>query len=1125
MPLKPSFGNLLGHGQLGLRSNMRTFKDLLDQSGSHRDILAVVEPVLTVNNWSLSSGNIYVAPFEYTYKGIRRDVKSVSSVGDPNLERAETAAGITSGQYYYQPNEKFNQSIFKWDGGTVEDIWDDGVLRWDQFPQLYINLSDDADPNNTTVVAHLGFHFSTKAQSHPTLGPDILDGIGDFENFTGQTPDGWALGGGDATPSKETSDVFHGTACLKLSLDGTESADYRNVYVDIANPVDTAVYRLSGYYKTVITTGSAVAFIKVQDDTTLTSIEVDGRLLRSNRNLALTDTAGYWRSFCFDFYWDGTHLPNDMRILLAIVKGGGIADLYFDNIKLQRVWRYEFYEPRMTNSSIPATSAGSNDIFFGGKRTSTGGIGFINNDKFFEVAGGQLEWINQRSNIFVGGRFLSDPTDASDADPYTEGQEILFSDMRQAYSGLIQRLKVSDSLAEIDMQDVRTYFHIKLPRRVYADTDFVNLYTTDWQGKVRPIFFGVKTNITPARIDYETSYNKYGKYEICDCTDAPNGIKAVDVVYAYTNKAQADLSDASSRLTLIEDTHYTVDLDLGRFTIDVDVGPYEIIAGENDGLDFTDGVGANTAWLDAGLYTAADLASHIQTMADAESADTITCTYSDSTNQFTIASDGGTLELDIQDGPNKDRSVYKTIGFTDTANKTGATSYTGDDATFTSVDTDHIIRVNAQGYKDDAAGTFTGTGSALIEIGADICKTLLIKFMSRPASSIDTASFEDARSRSTETLTMFIKTSTSSKDIFERLEYSNIANIVIDGEGVVHYEVYTGAVPTNTAVIFDRDIMEFSAQKGYEDIYQTIRVLYDEDPTTGEQRAREATDTSVGVRLGRQDIKEFPTYLKYSDNATSVCNRMLELSKQAARKFTIGVLGGSLIDHKVGDKVRIERDRALGDSGDLRQQSFRILSIKKDYLKGLVTIEVTDDKITVASQACIASCQLFCQINCRLECQQECQSFCQLNCEISCEVSCRDLCQQACQETCQLGCLQVTCELTCQAGGCESVCQNCEGAGCQTNCEASCQTGCEVSCQDDCQLNGCQTVCQLTECQRTCETSCQDNCQLGITCQATCEINSESVDPCDVSCQDACQLTCRDACQLGACQFADEGVT
>ncbi|MHA2265337.1 MAG: LamG-like jellyroll fold domain-containing protein, partial [Candidatus Thorarchaeota archaeon] len=707
MPLKPSFGNMLGHGQLGLRSNLRTFKDLLDQSGSHRDIMAVVEPVLTVTGWSLSAGSVYVAPFEYTYKGIRRDIKSVSAVGDPDLTRGETTS-LSAGQYYYDPDESFDQAVFKWDqedgrwqiaawkfdgatdvwvhsgdflgladgteltvsfwfkgpnalpsgnqrilsnsttrfniylsasdgriyvigkdsgdttllnlrttasvcdgnwhhiiatanlagtpdaqiyldgtaqtvttkdagdidytsagewnigaksddtlwfagdlgqlwflddevgdgasaagvrnlfydstnsrpvdiqpngavtissvtytplvylytttagenNGTAADFVSEGTgaaattrpnhtdagIKWDQFPQLYVNLTDNSNPSNTTVVTHLGYHFATRAQSHPTLGSDLYSEGGDFESWSAGVPAGWTEGSGDGTLSEETSDVWKGSSCVKLALAGDESDDWKLIRRNIANPVDGATYRLSGYYKTAITTGSGFAEIKVRDSSETNSIWTDGRLVRNNQTLSLTDTDSYWRFFCFDFYWDATLFPNDIRLELSINSSGGVGYVLFDDIQVRRVWRYEFYEPRMTDSAIPATTSGSNDIFFGGKRTSTGGVGFINHDKFFEVAGGQLEWINQRSTIFVGGRFLTDPLAAASApDAYDEGQEILFNDLRQAYSGLIQRLKVDDTIASLDMQGVRTYFHIKLPRRVYADTDFPNL--------------------------------------------------------------------------------------------------------------------------------------------------------------------------------------------------------------------------------------------------------------------------------------------------------------------------------------------------------------------------------------------------------------------------------------------------------------------------------------------------------------------------------------------------------------------------------------------------------------------------------------------------------------------------
>jgi hypothetical protein len=57
---------------------------------------------------------------------------------------------------------------------------------------------------------------------------------------------------------------------------------------------------------------------------------------------------------------------------------------------------------------------------------------------------------------------------------------------------------------------------------------------------------------------------------------------------------------------------------------------------------------------------------------------TCVVTYSDSTNKFTI-SRTGTLSLLWNSGTNKSRSVAGTIGFDDTADDTGSSSYTADD--------------------------------------------------------------------------------------------------------------------------------------------------------------------------------------------------------------------------------------------------------------------------------------------------------------------------------------------------------------------------------------------------------------------------------------------------------------
>jgi hypothetical protein len=79
-----------------------------------------------------------------------------------------------------------------------------------------------------------------------------------------------------------------------------------------------------------------------------------------------------------------------------------------------------------------------------------------------------------------------------------------------------------------------------------------------------------------------------------------------------------------------------------------------------------------------------DLAAHIETVMNAAATATITCTYSDSTGKFTIASDGATFEIEWKTGTNgadgTDDHVGTTIGFSDAADDTGATTYTSDTA-------------------------------------------------------------------------------------------------------------------------------------------------------------------------------------------------------------------------------------------------------------------------------------------------------------------------------------------------------------------------------------------------------------------------------------------------------------
>lgn len=1115
---------LIGHGQLGSQDSLRDFVSLVDETSHQKDLTIELRPVLVIEDWAVESGNMYVASFEQFFDGRRLDVVNVKSLLDTGLTRVESTAQCeaTPGSFYYDPDIEYPDinglMVTQWDLAGIN--WDGAGLLWDQFPRIFIHLFDGSNPNNTIVVGQCGFYFATRAMVQPALG-SRKETNGDFENWDDGVLDGWeGIANGidfwDDTVTdwddvgavwdpvlslitQETEDVRSGLSAVRFTPSGSNFALNQQ---QIDTFIEGKQYRISGFYKV----NSGTAGVQIQDSAATRFVGPDGRTIAtSTHSFLFTDTGEEWRRFFIDFRAFTTSF---------LIKFGGIgtgsgADVLFDNLRIQRIYRQNYYEPRVASDNIPRNQSGSNDIFFGGKRIGSGSVSLINSDGYMERLVADFEWMNCDVIVMSGGAFL-------------DGQEISVEDYRQTFSGLIQDIDINDEEATFQLQDLRAFFHRTLPNRVYDDVEFPNMDTKNFLGKVRPLFFGAKENIRAARIDL-TAFD-YGVYEICDAENSPNGMKSVDLVYAYVDETSATLQRPDQRNQLTFGTDFNMDLATGYLTVLRDIGPYEI-TDENNFIDFDEGGSELTAELTIGIYAAADLASEIQTQMRAVGSSDLTCSYSEVDHKISIGKGAGTLNLLIKSGSNKDIAPWKLIGYKPSADKSGSLSYEAENAMFEDVDRDHIIRINAQGFKDDAVGTFTGIPLGLIEIGSDILRVILVKYMGKSPSVIDEASFLFARQRAPESLAIYLNESTSTKDIFSRLEFSNIANIIVSGDGKVSYKVYVGDIPSNIKTIEDRDIQSFNSGRSVADVYAVIRVRHDKDPTLGNFKTRQAEDESVSIRLGRPEPREFETYIKKSDNAISAANRLLELARTANRRIETTTLGGQFVDLNVGDKVRLNRKRALAPGGRIQNQVFRIISVSKQEVEGLVDMKLVDDRVTVANDACISVCQQFCEGgNCQVGCEQICQEFCQINLQGPCASSCQQDCELGCQESCQTTTCEETCETTCQ-DSCELVCQACEGGGCQQQCESSCQSGCEVGgCQTVCQTAGCQSACQQGECQAACQSECQSDCQQGVTCQTNCQTGVNCQETCEQNCQSGCQGTCQSGCQTGACQTISEGI-
>lgn len=97
-------------------------------------------------------------------------------------------------------------------------------------------------------------------------------------------------------------------------------------------------------------------------------------------------------------------------------------------------------------------------------------------------------------------------------------------------------------------------------------------------------------------------------------------------------------------------------------------------------LDFNDG-SDRAAQVTAQVYqTPHELADALETAMNALSSDTITVSYSDTTGKYTIASTGGTFNLEWNTGTNTANTIGTKLGFLVAADDSGSQTYTSDNA-------------------------------------------------------------------------------------------------------------------------------------------------------------------------------------------------------------------------------------------------------------------------------------------------------------------------------------------------------------------------------------------------------------------------------------------------------------
>lgn len=923
----------VGYGVLGLRDGLRAFAEFMEGSASEKNVLVEMTPRQeVVEGWSVYSGSCYETPLYRLYhrygepvsaltNDTLRDVVAVRSGLDAGLVRAESLALCVStpGTYFYDPEASFTQAA-RWDDGVT--FWDDGVTLWDQVPKLYVHLTDNSSPSSTTVAASYGYFFSMRGVVHPRLGPDKLTDGGvevwtsssNLTSFTEVTSGvGWAV-------RQVTSSPIKGASSAAFDY-GTVSGQ-ATAYQDSVPAVAGKLYRVAGSYSTPAGHAS-VAVVRVSDaGGSNNAVLADGRNYQNATFLSLAPTHGETRRFVLDFVAKSASL----RLEFGANTGSGPAaagSVVFDDVSLRRIYRFNYYEPRISSSAIPAYDAGVNDLLFGGQRIGVGGVKVINGDGRMEADLGELVWKGSECLVLYGGTFA-------------DGQRMTIDDYQRSFVGSVTDTEESDAEFSFSLQDVKAFYNLTIPADTYTATSHPNAAPAT-QGQLRPILFGVMGRIRPYRVD---RVGEYGVYEVADTSKSPAGLFGVSSVLAYDDDGAANSDDATLRSVLTEGTDYSLNLTLGTVTILRDVGPY-IVTDSNNKLNFHVGAAELTATLVEGVYSAADLAAQIQLQMRAAvgGADTTcSCAYSETTHLWTIAKSSGTLVLKIADGTNKEIAPWGLIGFKKGANRTGSLSYVGEEVTFTDVDVDHVIQVDPNGYKDDGAGSCTGTPGALVQLGPDITRFVMRYLLKKSTSIIDLASFAAARATASQQLGIYLKEKTRVRELFDKLEFSTLATISVDGDGMLFYDVFSVS-PAVVADVQERDILGFKTGSKIVDVFKGVQVRWNQNQATGDWNAASDTDESVAILYDRSDVKTVDTYCKLLNDATRNAIAIRQLLGGGKRRAVVSVRG-KLLRARLGQVVTITRARSVAPT--LAATQFRILKVRHVFTTGTSDVELLE---------------------------------------------------------------------------------------------------------------------------------------------------------------------------------------
>lgn len=239
----------------------------------------------------------------------------------------------------------------------------------------------------------------------------------------------------------------------------------------------------------------------------------------------------------------------------------------------------------------------------------------------------------------------------------------------------------------------------------------------------------------------------------------------------------------------------------------------------------------------------------------------------------------------------------------------------------------------------------------LIENVADIIKDCYINVMGGSEAGLDLDSLNDLKTARPEALSIYIKDEITFREFIDKLEIGQRFKFLagLNQKFLVSYAKPSSEWPADTIHFRDEDFIEgsFKCRKLWKAVYHKIKLKYSEDPISNEWLIKEIIENLTKYAYRNEKTLTVETYFSNSTDAqsyaetygSSLCQPplIIEFESMAAKGFNLIPWQG----------IYVTRQRALSIEGKFEKKAFRILSIQKNPLSGIISITAIENEPTI----------------------------------------------------------------------------------------------------------------------------------------------------------------------------------